>query len=252
MPICKGQLEQTISESFTRATNLRAFIFKTNQCPPAILNCQSIFSRLVDPRAHNTLVSDVMSFAAQEPLEAFKVGTWNPKATTRIIPKLQALIHAYDKNANVDRGQFFNDTTIHGLRYTTSAKHFGNSCALVVLSPSDIQTPAIIDTILKIRSSADTVETLLAIRCYKALENAGAERPSFNAIGLSVWSSKLGELEVVKAGAVHSHYASLPFESAELGAVVAVVSLARVSPPLQQDGDSDILDLTAALSHLSF
>jgi hypothetical protein len=37
-----------------------------------------------------------------------------------------------------------------------------------------------------------------------------------------------------------------------LGAVIAVISLARVSPPVQPNEDSDMLDITISLNHLSF
>ncbi|KAF8960132.1 hypothetical protein BDZ97DRAFT_1760937 [Flammula alnicola] len=116
----------------------------------------------------------------------------------------------------------------------TSTKGFGNSCALLGLPSSDIKVPAVIDSIFKIQASVDTVEIVLA------------------AIGASIWSSELRELEIVKPGSVDSHYASLSFETAGLGAIIAVISLSRVSPPVQADDDSDMLDITIALNHLDF
>ncbi|KDR76670.1 hypothetical protein GALMADRAFT_139571 [Galerina marginata CBS 339.88] len=242
-----GQLEQTMSESFTRAANLRAFVNKTNQCPPTILGCQSIFSRLVDPRARNTLTSDLMSFTADERPE---VVVWNPMATSKVPLKLQKIIHNYNANARVDRAHFLSNITVGGSRYTTSAKGFGNSCALVGLPSSGAKVPVVIDSIFKIQPSADTVEVLLAVRRYKALGNACDGASRFQAIGASVWSSELGDLELVKPGNIGSHFASLSFEMAGLGAVIAVISLARVSPPVQPDEESDMLDITLALNQL--
>jgi hypothetical protein len=244
----QGQLEQTISESFTRAANLRAFVYKANQCPPAILKCQSIFRRLIDPRARNTLTSDMMSFASEQP----EVAIWNPMATSKVPSRLQTILRQHNSNARADRAQFLTNITIHGLRYTTSRKSFGNSCVLLGLPSSDVRVPAVIDSILKIQTSIDTVEIVFVIRRYKALQNPCNGSSRFQDVGLSIWSSELGDLEIVKSGSITSHYASLSFKTAGLGPVIAVISLARVSPPVRPDEDSDILDITISLNHLSF
>ena len=161
-----GQLEQTISESFTRAANLRAFVYKTNQCPPAILNSQSIFRQLVDPHTCNTLTSEMMSFGS---IEQPEVAIWNPMAMSKVPLKLQTILRQHNSDARVDRAQFLTNITLYGLRYTTSRKHLGNSCVLLGLPSSDVKVPAVIDSILKIQTSADTVEIVLAVRRYKAL-----------------------------------------------------------------------------------
>jgi len=243
----QGQLEQTISESFTRAANLRAFVYKANQCPPAVLNCQSIFRRLTDPRARNTLTSDMMDFTA---IERPEVAIWNPMAMSKVPSKLQTILRQHNSNARVDRAQFLTHIIVHGLRYTTSTKSFGNSCVLLELPSSDAKVPAVIDSIMKIQTSADMVEILLAVRRYKALRNPCDGSSRFQEIGLSIWSSELGDLEIVKPGNINSHYASLSFKKVKLGAVIAVISLARVSPPVQSDEDSDMLDITISLNQL--
>jgi hypothetical protein len=176
-----GQLEQTISESFTRVANLRAFVYKTNQCPPAILNCQSIFRRLIDPRARNTLTSDMMSFGSVERPE---VAIWNPMTTSTVPLKPQTILRRHNSDARVDRAQFLTDTAIHELRYTTSTRSFGNSCVLLGLLSSDVEGPAIIDSILKIQTSADTAEIILAVRHYKALRNPHDGSSRFQDVGL--------------------------------------------------------------------
>ena len=84
----------------------------------------------------------------------------------------------------------------------------------------------VIDSILKIRTSADTVEIVLVTE--------HCETPAMGALDSSQgfdWSSELGDLELVKPGSINSHYASLSFKTIGLGAVIAVISLARVSPP---------------------
>ena len=186
--LVQGQLEQTISESFTRAANLRAFVYKTNQCPPAILHCQSIFRRLIDPRVRNTLTSDMMDFTVVEQPD---VAVWNPMATSKVPSKLQTILRLHNNNAHVDRAQFLTNIIVHGLRYTTSTKSFGNSCVLLGLPSSDVKVPAVIDSILKIQTSADTLEILLAVRRYKALPNPCDGTSRFQEVGVSIWSSKL-------------------------------------------------------------
>jgi len=160
MNYLQGQLEQTILESFTRAANLWAFVYKMNQRPSAILNRQTKFCRLVEACARNTLTSDMMNFMAVEQPE---VDIWNPLATSKAPSKLQSILRQYHNNARVAHAQFLPNITIHGLRYMTSAKSFGNSCALLGLPSSDVKVPVVIDSILKIRTSADTLEIVLAV-----------------------------------------------------------------------------------------
>lgn len=185
-----------------------------------------------------------------------EIVVWNPMATSKVPLKLQTILRLHNSNARVDQAQFLKNITIHGLRYTTSAKCFGNSCALIGLPSSDVKVPAVIDSILKIRSTADTVEILLIVRRYKALRNPWDGSSRLQTIGASIWSSELGDLEIVKPGSIDSHFASLPFKMGRLGSVIAVISLARVSPsPLVQpdsDTDIDMLDLTIALNNFGF
>jgi hypothetical protein len=191
----------------------------------------------------------MMNFMAAEQPE---VAIWNPMATSKVPSRLQTILRQHNSSARVDRAQFLTNITIRGLRYTTSAKSFGNSCVLLGLPSSEVKVPAVIDSILKIQTSADTVEIVFVIRRYKALRNPCDGSSRFQDVGLSVWSSELGDLEIVKSGSIASHYASLSFKTAGLGAAIAVISLARVSSPVRPDEDSDMLDITIFLNHLSF
>jgi len=190
----------------------------------------------------------MMSFGSVERPE---VAIWNPMATSKVPLKLQTILRRHDSDARVDRAQFLTNITLYGLRYTASRKHFGNSCVLLGLPSSDVKVPAVIDSILKIQTSADTVEIVLAVRRYKALQNPCDGSSRFQDIGLSIWSSELGDLEIVKPGSITSHHASLSFKTAGLGPVIAVISLARVSPPVQSNEDSDMLDITLSLNYLN-
>lgn len=169
---------------------------------------------------------------------------------SKIPLRLQAPLCRYIGNISVDRVLLLNALTIRGVRYTIHTKHFGNSCALIKFSSDNgIKVPAVIDAIFRINSSADAVETFLAVRRYEALPSNGGF--DFHVIGASIWSSKLGDLEIIKPGSIDSHYASLSFHSAELGPAIAVISLSRDLLPIQQDEDSDMVDLALALNDLS-
>lgn len=52
-----GELEETISASYTRAANLRALPLKAG-CPEVLQNCEKIFAKLLDPYLRNTLPTD--------------------------------------------------------------------------------------------------------------------------------------------------------------------------------------------------
>ena len=227
-----GQLEQTISESFTRSANLRAFIYKTKQCPPAILACQSIFRRLVDPRVRNTLISDMATF---EPAADVQAAVWNPRTAIKILPNLRNVLLQYDSSLEVEKAQFLKQLIILGLRYTISEKHFGNSCVLLKRHSTSHYFPAIIVSILKVRTSFNALRTLLVVRRYKSIPpSTSISLPgTFPVLGVTLWSSECNDLEIFRPEDVSCHFASLPFEYQGHGEakipLVIVISLARVS-----------------------
>ncbi len=227
-----GQLEQTISESFARSANLRAFIYKTKQCPPAIIACQSIFRRLVDPRVHNTLICDMATF---EPTADVQVAVWNPRTASKIPPNLRNILLQYDSSFEVEKAQFRKQLIILGLRYTVSEKHFGNSCVLLKRCSTSDYCPAIIISILKVRTSLNTLQTLLVVRCYKSLPSSTpiSLPGTFPVLGVTLWSPDCNDLEIFRPQDIQCHFASLPFEyqghcEAKIPLII-VVSLARVS-----------------------
>ena len=227
-----GQLEQTISESFTRSANLRAFIYKTKQCPPAILACQSIFRRLVDPRVRNTLISDMATF---EPAVDVQAAVWNPRTAVKILPNLRNVLLQYDSSLEVKKAQFLKQLIILGLRYTISEKHFGNSCVLLKRRSTSNYFPAIIVSILKVRTSFNTLQTLLVVCRYKSIPPSTSISllGTFPVLGVTLWSSECNDLEIFRPEDLSCHFASLPFEYQGHGEakvpLVIVISLARVS-----------------------
>ena len=227
-----GQFEHTISESFTRSANLRAFIYKTKQCPPAILACQTIFRRLVDPRIRNTLICDMATF---EPTTDVQAAVWNPRTATKIPPNLRNILLHYDSSFEVEKAQFLKQLIVVGLRYTVSEKHFGNSCVLLKRPLLSDHCPAIIVSILKVRTSLNNLQTLLVVRRYKSLPSSTpiSSLGVFPVLGVTLWSPDCNDLEIFRPEDIICHFASLPFEYQGHRAVkiplIIVISLARVS-----------------------
>ena len=60
-----GKFEETISISFAKSPNLRAFMLKEG-CPSAIKNCSGFFSKLIDSQVRNTLLLDIARFLSLE------------------------------------------------------------------------------------------------------------------------------------------------------------------------------------------
>jgi hypothetical protein len=56
---------------------------------------------------------------------------------------------------------------------------------LLGLLSSDVKFPAVIESIMKIQTSADTLEIVLAVRRYKALPNPSDGISRFQEVGLS-------------------------------------------------------------------
>lgn len=228
-----GQLEKTISQSFTRSANLRAFAYKPNQCPRAILDCQPIFGRLIDPRLRNTLSSDIASFrSVLDEQEAESEWMWNPRAAKKISADVREAFLRCNLLVRGDKAQFLSHLSLRGLRYTNSQAHFGNSCVLLKHGQTSSAFPAIIQSIFKMPISTESVGTFIAARRYKSLSRPFDNQPHYPVLELTFWDSDLGDLEVFEIKHIHAHFASLSFEHQGIlqgRPVVSVISLSRVS-----------------------
>ena len=214
-----GKLEETISISFAKSANLRAFMLKEG-CPSAIKNCSGFFSKLIDPEVRNTLLSDIAKFLSlvEEEDEPSEMGG---RITTIAEGPYKALQIYFHANGVPREARTLHCYTLNHLSFSTFTRHRGNSLVLVRRS-SLPSIPAQIDSILQI----STQETYFVVRFFlkTMLDDPFRQHP---VLQTSLWSQNLGQLVIVKPHDVESHFTSLFFEwqGAECQ---AVISLSRV------------------------
>lgn len=215
-----GQLEETISKTFTESSNLRALMLKDG-CPPAIKNCQSHFSKLADSRIRNTLLTDISHFLLdieEPPFEQLSGMTPIPEL---IYPALRSFYHhSQVKIPRVAKSlRYF---TMKGLTFSSFKCHPGNG-SIMVRQRSGISLPAIIEGIIQI----STTEILFAVR-HLLRTTSSDPFIIYRELKASLWSHHTGQVVIIKPEDVECHFASLPMEW-EGANCVAVISLARVS-----------------------
>ncbi|KAF8801630.1 hypothetical protein BYT27DRAFT_7173847 [Phlegmacium glaucopus] len=214
-----GKLEETISTSFAKSANLRAFMLKDG-CPPAIKNCSGHFSKLIDPQVRNTLRTDIARFLSLED-EADAPADITGRMTVIAEGPYKALQTYFNSTKGTPReAKILNSYTLNGLTFSTFTRHRGNSFILV-RRPSLPSLPARIESILQV----PTGETYFVVRFYlKTMSEDPFEK--YPLLQSSLWSQDLGQLVIVKPQDVESHFAGLSF--VWLGAeCLAVVSLSR-------------------------
>ena len=215
-----GNFEETMSTSFAKSANLRAFMLKEG-CPSAIKNCSGFLSKLIDSQVRNTLLSDIAQFMsleedADEPADisgritAIAEGPYKALQThfqgAKGIPREARTLHCY---------------TFNHLMFSTFTRHRGNSFVLV-RRPSLPSVPAQIDSILQI----PTKGTYFVVRFFlKTMLDDPFQRHSV--LQMSLWSQNLGHLVIVKPQDVESHFACLSFKW-QAAKCQVVISLSRV------------------------
>ena len=216
----RGKLEETISTSFVKSANLRAFLLKEG-CPPAIKNCARHFSKLIDPQVHNTLLTDIARFLSLEEEADDPVSLTGRMTTIAEGPYKALQSHFQGTQGTPLRAKVLTFYTLNYLTFSTFIRHKGNSFILVrhPLLPS---IPAQIDSILQI----STEETYFVVRFFlkSMLEDPFEKYPVLQS---SVWSQELGQLVIVKPQDVESHFAGLSFKW-HGASCLAVMSLSQV------------------------
>jgi hypothetical protein len=215
-----GQLEETISMSFTTSSNLRALLLKEG-CPSAIKNCHSLFAKLVDPQIRTTLLTDISHFSVDLEDDT----SFNPNDTVCIPEDIyKALRNHFLTRESPRAAKVLTFYTMNGLTFSSFTRHRGNSSILVRRShPSGFlpSVPAQIESIIQISST----ETLFIVKYFlKTMSSDPFEKyPTLHA---SLWSRNLGQLVAVKPEDVESHFACLPIVW-DGNESVAVISLSR-------------------------
>ena len=218
-----GQLEETISTTFTKSANLRALMLKEG-CPPAIKNCSGHFSKFVDPQVRNTLLTDIAHFLA---LEEEGNEHLDVKGKMTAIPaELHKALKTHFQGSSSSmphEAKVLSSYMMNGLTFSTFTRHRGNSFILV-RRPSIPSIPARIESMLQTPSN----DIFFVARYFL---NPMSDDPfeKYPVLQSLLWSQDLGQLVIVKPQDVESHFACLAFEWHGADSL-AVVSLSRVFP----------------------
>jgi hypothetical protein len=187
--------------------------------------CQPMFQKLTDPQVRDTLVTDILglSTAAQDTEDGI-TDEFNLQSIPQDVRR--ALSTALDFTSP-QHADFSSHLTIGGITYAVSSRHTGNSQVLVAFDENQAPVPARIHHILRLRN-ADAVKTLVAVRRYEQAQVTCDPFARYPVLRTKIWSTRLQELEIVSADAIHSHFAACPVTWEEVS-VVVVTSLSRVS-----------------------
>lgn len=190
-----------MAHAYTRSANLRAILLKGG-CPEVITNCEEAFRSLLAPDNRNSVQT---LLRVLPPLAGVPTPPIPPTRTFKQLPSdlLQAFTIC-DIEAPL-RGILHADITIHGLTYSTSTKHAGNSCVFFK-STSRSSVPGRISHIVQFDD--DTI--FLGVRRHrsKSLKNDPFAR--YQDIGARLWDDHLSNIEIIKLGDVICHFACLP------------------------------------------
>jgi hypothetical protein len=213
-----GQLEETISMSFTTSSNLRALLLKEG-CPSAIKNCHSLFAKLADPQIRNTLLTDISHFS----IDLEEDTSFNPNDTAYIPEDIYKALQDHFLTREAPRAaKALTFYTMNGLTFSSFTWHRGNSSILVrPTRPFLPSVPAQIQTIIQISST----ETIYIVKYFlKSMTSDPFQK--YPTLRASLWSRNLGPLVAVKPEDVESHFACLPIVR-DGNECIAIISLSR-------------------------
>lgn len=234
---CVGQLEETISSSFHRASNLRSLLSKADT-PEALKHCEPMFSKLVHSNSTGTLMAEIHDLSSRvqdqdiaegaisdsDPSEeSGDPGSWNSKLATAMSPELRQAFQRAFPGGSPTHAHFTSQTTISGFVHSTRQKHQGNSQVLYA-QRQGMSTPGFIQSIFRIENDS---RQFLAVRRLLPSTVNDPFRP-WPLLGVKLYANSVGELDVISPEDVQFQYASCPLKWEETENI-AVISLSRVS-----------------------
>jgi hypothetical protein len=240
-----GQYEATISESFTRAANLRGIMGRID-CPEALRHCHAAFSNFLDPQVRDSLVTDMLSLSSlnkdietsalddsdidDDETQKYCHPAQSPtKKASLIPPDLFTVLSQTLDVPSPRHAHFLSNLTVNGITYSTSSKHLGNSCVLVKTTTDPNPAPARIEHILQF-SIQNTVKTYIAIRRHES--SLVKEDPflQYPLIRARMWSENMSKYDIIAVENIHAHFAKLSLIVNNVK-IAVVISLSRVSSP---------------------
>jgi hypothetical protein len=190
-----------------------------------------MFRKLIDPQLRDTLTVDIRMLSALVQELPADGETQEAKVNTSLEPlprdlKKVFMLAGINVPAN---GQLLANLSFKGVTYSTSTKHFGNSCILI--SPAhDLDgepVPAQITYLIQFFNT-DTPMTYFGVHRHKAAAVLHDPYSRYPDIRAQLWDAQLEDLEILLPSQVIAHFACLPLE-VEQKKLVVVLSLSRVS-----------------------
>jgi hypothetical protein len=221
-----GELEETLSRSYTRSANLRAIMYKS-ECPQALRHCQAMFEKFLNPQIRDTLTTDMLSSILSLDEGSDEGAVWNENVARTMPSDLYGALRASVGLDPPRKAYFLSHLTKHGLTYTVRAQHAGNSCVLIGSEGGKVAAPARIEYIVQL-PSPEGISTFIGIRRYKPVKLSDDPFLRFPFLQTRMWSAQSGNLEIISLDHICAHFAQLSakWEGEE---VVIVSSMSRVS-----------------------
>lgn len=220
-----GELEETISASYTRAANLRALPLKAG-CPEVLQNCEKIFAKLLDPYLRNTLPTDTNILDSLNDVD--DLGESCDEDAMNPVPNdLKLALSAYLSSPAPRKARFLTQVTIGGLNYAVMTKHLGNSCAIVQTEVDVSPVPAQIHYIIQ-TPEPNGPRVYVGVRCYRPANLIHDPYAYFPALHAQLWDREPWNLRIIEPHHVVCHFARLDVYLHHRD-LFATISLSRAS-----------------------
>jgi hypothetical protein len=212
-----------------RSAALKSLILKTGT-PEVIQNCEPIFRKFIDPQVRSTLLADIMGFS-DEVLDITDDEDLPPVGLKSISYLPDSLKDCIAKHLGYlpTRASTLSLLTVAGITYSVASKHRGNSCVLLDFPSKTVFLPAQIEHFVQFVSNNSGVNTMVAVRRFKRLNNHSDPFSTYPLLRTQIWSRELGALELHPVSAIQCHFAcsTILWEGEQ---VMVMVSLSRVRP----------------------
>ncbi|PPQ97558.1 hypothetical protein CVT26_002343 [Gymnopilus dilepis] len=217
-----GEVEETIARAYTRSANLRSIVAKSG-CPEVIRHSEAIFRKFTDPKARDTLQTDIQAFTSV--FDSGNCAQEEHQVASSPLPEEVKLAFEIAQISVPSYVQLLSNLSLGGLTYSTYSKHQGNSCILLNQTQDGDIIPARIVHIIQF-STAGRINTYFGVRRHRPACLERDPLSSFLVLGAAIWDTELYDLELIRPVHVSSHFACLPI-TIHGRQLVAVLSLSR-------------------------
>lgn len=212
-----------------RASNLRNLCHRRG-APTVIRKCAPLLTRIINPQARSTLVTDILSLSGDNSIGGRELQGSSQRMFDKRLPDAleKCILNTFGEPLKASLSA---NATINGLTFSTSSKHLGNSSILLQSGNDGHFIPARIDYIANILCKDHDESTAVRYVAARKYQPAVVKYDPFAAFPLvqaRLFSQTLDELELYPLSAIDCHFAHLPI-TWEDQKMVVVISLSRVS-----------------------